>query len=452
MQLAHPLSVHLIAIGGAVMHNMALDLQAQGHTVSGSDDVLFDPAKARLQAAGILPDALGWDVNRITPDLNAVIVGMHAKPGNPELECALALGLPVYSFPEWVYLQSQQATRVVVAGSHGKTTTTAMLMQVLAHAGQPFDYLVGSQLPGYARMVRLTGTAPLVVIEGDEYLTSPLDSRPKFLHYRPQVLIITGIAWDHANVFPTYADYEIQFAKLLDSLEDGAHVIYFAEDAALVRLVDGHRNRLHLTGYGTPNHRVAHGQTTLLPPDGAEVPLHIFGRHNLQNLEAARLALQALHMGSTTFYAGIATFTGTAKRLERIQTASGLILYRDFAHAPSKVAASVQAVVAQHPGQTVVAVLELHTFSSLSPTFVPLYRHTMAPAPLRAIVYDPETAARKAETPLDEAQIRAAFGDEDLVVLTSQEALRQYLAELATDVVVLLMSSGNLMGVDVAAL
>jgi len=434
------------------MHNLALDLQANGHAVSGSDDVIFEPAKSRLAQKNLLPAEEGWQISRISTDVEAVILGMHAKADNPELIKAKELGIPIYSFPEWVAKAASHKNRVVIAGSHGKTTTTAMLMHALAHAGLPFDYLVGSQVAGYSRMVSITENVPIMVIEGDEYLTSPLDPRPKFLHYQPHLLAITGIAWDHANVFPTFDNYVRQFNQLLESLPENTFVAYCAIDEWVVRTVEPFRNHLHLQGYGTPAYSIRNKQLVVLHADGSETSLKVFGKHNLQNMEAARTLANELGVDDNGFYAAMATFEGTAKRLETVQTKSGRTIYRDFAHAPSKVLASVAAVAEKHAGDPIAALFELHTFSSLKPDFIQLYKHSLNAIPIRAVLYDPEAAARKSDQPLSATTIQHAFQEDALSVLTTAEDARQWLAELPTDTVVLIMSSGNLMGLDINSL
>jgi UDP-N-acetylmuramate: L-alanyl-gamma-D-glutamyl-meso-diaminopimelate ligase len=363
--------IHLIAIGGAVMHNLALDLQAAGYQVSGSDDRIDEPARGRLATAGLLPEPMGWDASRITPDLDTVVLGMHAKADNPELQRALELGIRVCSFPELVGEMTAHQQRLVVAGSHGKTTVTSMVMHALRFHGINFDYLVGSAMPGYERMVQLGTKAAAVVLEGDEYLSSALDPRPKMSHYNPHATVITGIAWDHINVFPTRESYENVFADYIRSLESGAVLIYFEEDPILARLVQENGRGLELKPYKAAPYVVEDGYTFLKTSLG-KIPLQVFGRHNMHNIAAARQLTAVAGLEKVDFYQAIASFPGSSRRLERMHTGSGGIVVRDFAHSPSKVHASVGAVNEQF-GSDFTAVLELHSFSSLNPDYIPEY-------------------------------------------------------------------------------
>jgi UDP-N-acetylmuramate: L-alanyl-gamma-D-glutamyl-meso-diaminopimelate ligase len=445
-------NVHLIAIGGAVMHNLALDLKALGHQVSGSDDQIFEPSKSRLADAGLLPTAWGWFPDKIHAGLDVVILGMHARADNLELLKAQALGLRIMSFPEFVYDQSKEKKRLVVAGSHGKTTITAMIMHVLKFHKMDFDYLVGSQLEGFNRMVRITKDAPVIVLEGDEYLASPLDPRPKFLHYHAHAAVISGIAWDHINVFPTYASYVAQFEALMDTLEDGAVLGYFDGDADLVEIAEKRSDRLKLKPYHAVDHVIEEGYTFLKTSLGL-IPIQVFGKHNIANIAAARILTEEAGVSKVDFYTAIASFKGTARRLESWPSKVNYRVYRDFAHAPSKVAATVEAVRTQHADEKLVACLELHTFSSLTKSFLPNYAGSMDSPDIAIIYYNPDTIAQKKLPALAEAEVKAAFQNDKLEVFTDSQKLLERLSHLAGDpACFLLMSSGNYDNLDLKKL
>lgn len=469
------MKIHLIAIGGAVMHNLALALKQNENIVTGSDDEIYEPAHSRLKKAGLLPDTEGWSADRITPDLDIVILGMHARKDNPELLKAQELGLNIQSFPEFIYNHAKDKKRVVVAGSHGKTTTTSMIMHVLRHAGRDFDYLVGALLEGFKTMVRLSD-APIMVIEGDEYLSSALDPVPKFLHYKPQVAIITGVAWDHMNVFPTYENYVEQFEKFINTLErgvrttnteaDGQHVetdetnvetatsgveqavlFYYEKDKDLEKIaqVEG----LKSIGYDAFDAEIKRGKTFLNTEGGKQVPLEIFGEHNLANLKAAYLACKELGITDEEFFAAIPTFKGAAKRLQTLAQGRTSVAYQDFAHAPSKVKATIHAVKGQYPKRHLVACLELHTFSSLSKAFLPQYRSTMNLADEAIVFFNEHTLEMKKLPPLKMGEIKACFGHPNLRVFTTQERLKEHLQDQEfKNQNVLFMSSGTFMGLD----
>ena len=433
--------IHLIAIGGAVMHNLALDLQVAGYLVTGSDDRIDEPARGRLDVAGLMPDRLGWDSARITEDLNLVVLGMHALSDNPELLKALDLGLTIYSFPELVGELTAQQQRLVVAGSHGKTTITSMVMHVLRFHRRPFDYLVGSVMPGYERMVQLGTSAPMVVLEGDEYLSSPLDPRPKMMHYQPHGTVITGIAWDHINVFPTKASYQKVFADYIACLQPGSTLIYFEEDPALVQLVHEYGGHLDCKPYKAAPYVVEDGYTFLKTSLG-KIPLQVFGKHNMHNIAAARQLTAMVGIEKVDFYQAIASFPGASRRLERMTTGSGKPVIRDFAHSPSKVEASIQAVYEQF-GADFTAVLELHSFSSLNPNFIPEYNSTMN-APTNAAVYvSGEEALRKQGRSLDADFLVKAFGRKDLKVFEDLQALQDWVRIQSAYRPMLMMSSGS---------
>jgi UDP-N-acetylmuramate: L-alanyl-gamma-D-glutamyl-meso-diaminopimelate ligase len=434
---------HVIAIGGAVMHNMALELQAHGHRITGSDDEIFDPAKSRLQAAELLPSEYGWFPEKVHEKLDGIILGMHARSDNPELIKAQQLGLPIYSFPEFVYRHSEFKKRIVIGGSHGKTTSTAMLMHVLKACGLDFDYLVGSQLPGFERMVKLSD-APIIVIEGDEYLTSALHPVPKFHVYKPHLAMLTGVAWDHVNVFPTFENYVSQFDIFLKTLQPGAHWFWFDGDLDLEKLALNSEflNKSYREPAFTSN---AEGCTVHI--EGKDYQLNIFGRHNLQNAAGVALLAAELGIDSHRFWTSMQSFAGTAKRLEKVYESEQVVVYRDFAHAPSKVKATVQAVSEQYPNDNLIAVFELHTYSSLQPDFLPGYNNTLSPANHAFVLYDPHVFELKRMPVPEPGHISSQIGN--CAEFNDPEALKQAVAgawDTSKKNILLLMSSGNLGG------
>ena len=438
---------HFIAIGGSVMHNLALALHQQGHTITGSDDEIYDPARTFLQQAGLLPAREGWDPERIHQELDAVIVGMHAKADNPELLKAQALGLPVYSFPAFIYAHSQSQQRIVIAGSHGKTTITSMIMHVLRHYEQDFNYLVGARLEGFDTMVRLSPTAPVIVLEGDEYLTSPLDRRPKFLHYQPHIVVLSGIAWDHINAFPTYEGYKEQFALLLRTIAKNGALIYAAEDTEVQALVRQEDPAYHCIPYRAP-HYSSDADGTTVQLEQRTYQLSVFGRHNLSNAAAAQQVCAQLGITAEAFWRAMEHFKGAAKRLEPIAEGKDRALFRDFAHAPSKVKASVSAMLERYPDRPLTAVLELHTFSSLNPDFLPQYAHTLAGVEEGIIYLNPQAMAKKGR-PISAQEIHDAFQRTDLLVTQDIAEVVQALQQQEWPHRNLIcMSSGNLGGLS----
>lgn len=428
--------IHFIAIGGAAMHNLALAVASKaGYKVTGSDDEIFDPALTHLREAGLLPDEMGWHPERITRDIDAIILGMHAREDNPELVRARELGLKIYSFPEYLYEQTKDKIRIVVGGSHGKTTTTSMILYVLQRLGIEADYMVGAQIEGFERMVRLSDTAKYAVFEGDEYLTSPLDLRSKFLWYHPHVAILTGIAWDHINVFPTFPQYVDTFRKFVDSFEPNGSFIYYRGDENLQQIAEGARKDI-----------------TCIPYDAYEgnVPMQVFGRHNMQNLQAAMLACHCIGVAPDDFYREISTFTGASNRLEKICETENSVAYKDFAHSPSKLKATINAVRERYPEKKLIACMELHTFSSLMADFLPQYKGCMAEADIAYVYFNPKVIEHKRLTPITKEEVRDAFGTKNVEVFTESEALQEQLKELNyTNTALLMMSSGTFDGIDV---
>lgn len=459
------MKIHFIAIGGSVMHQLAIALHRKGYMVTGSDDEIFEPARTNLEKEGLLPVAVGWYPEKIHPNLDAVILGMHARADNPELLRAGELSLPIYSFPEYIYQESLDKKRVVVGGSHGKTTTTAMIMNVLRSVGLDFDYLVGARLEGFAQSVNIT-RAPLIVCEGDEYPASTLEKRPKFHFLFPHIAVLTGIAWDHINVFPTFDIYLEQFRIFLNKIEPGGVLIYNQTDPVLARLVEEHqagtgggekgkgkgKAPLRVVGYGIPAHRIENG-ITVVTLEGQTGALKVFGDHNLLNLHAAFLVAKELGVGVADFLKGMASFSGAAKRLELLAGNRRVNIYRDFAHAPSKVKATIQAVKTQFPERQLIAILELHTYSSLNEQFLSEYSGSLDPADKAVVFYSKHALELKRLPPLPESTVKAGFGKPGLVVIQDKEELLAWLMlQSYKNVNLLLMSSGNYDGLDVTTL
>ncbi len=439
--------VHFIAIGGSAMHNLALALNSKGYQVTGSDDQIFEPSLSRLEKAGILPKEMGWFPEHITPELEAIILGMHARKDNPELLKAQELGLKIYSYPEYIYEQSKDKKRVVIGGSHGKTSITSMILHVLNHKKMPFDYLVGAQLDGFERMVQLSD-APLIILEGDEYLSSPIDLTPKFLWYQPHVALLSGIAWDHINVFPTFELYKNQFQLFAETIMTGGSLVYFSGDNYLNAITSGNLKEINKLPYHTPEHYIA-DEKTHLTAENQDIPLQIFGNHNLQNLEGARLVCQEIGISTADFYEAIQTFKGAAKRLELIGNKEKTTVYKDFAHSPSKLKATVGAVKNQYQNRKVVALMELHTFSSLNSEFLAQYSGSMQDADLAIVYYNPKTIAHKKLDPISIESVKEAFSQDDLTIYTDSIQLQADLLKMNwNNSVLLLMTSGNFDGVN----
>ena len=439
--------VHFIAVGGSVMHQLAIALRRKGYTVTGSDDEVFEPALSNLSNEGILPPALGWFPERVNNQLDAVILGMHARADNPEILRARELSLPIYSFPEYIFQESKKKTRIVIGGSHGKTTTTSMIMHVLRESGKAFDWLVGARLEGFAQSVQITD-APLIVCEGDEYPASVIEKRPKFHFLFPHIAIITGIAWDHINVFPTFDFYLEQFRIFIDCIDPGGLLIYNETDLVLKKLVDSHASQIKKIGYGIPAHRIENGKTKVVL-DGIEGDLSVFGDHNLLNMQAAWLACSACGIDAKTFLSAIAHFKGASKRLELLAENTHCHIYRDFAHAPSKVKATMHAVKQQFPERKLIAVLELHTYSSLNQDFLEEYRGSLDEADLSVVFYSTHALELKKMPELPKEKVYEGFGKPGLLVITEKEKLDQWLRQQSYENAnLLMMSSGNYDGLD----
>jgi len=442
------MNIHFIAIGGSAMHNLAIALKQKGHNVTGSDDVIHEPSKSRLAAKGLLPNAWGWFPENINAQIDAIILGMHAKPDNLELVKAQELGLKIYSYPEFLYEQSKDKIRVVIGGSHGKTTITAMILHVMRVHHLEVDYMVGAQLKGFDTMVHLTHENKFMVLEGDEYLSSPIDRRPKFHLYQPNIALLSGIAWDHINVFPTFENYVEQFRIFVEAIKPGGIIVYNNEDEVVKQVVEQSSKALKRDPYKTPNYTIKNGKTFIETEEGF-MPLEIFGKHNLQNLAGAKQICQHMGVNETDFYKAMASFMGADKRLEKIGVSKNTVIFKDFAHSPSKVKATTNAVKAQYSNKRVIACLELHTYSSLNANFLSQYQHALDAADVAVVFYAPDAVAIKQLESISAQQIKEAFNRKDLHVFTNPKIFSDYLfSQNLEQTVLLLMSSGNYGGLD----
>jgi len=449
------MNIHLIAVGGSVMHNLALALHNLNYKVTGSDDEIYDPARSRLAAKGLLPEKSGWDPARVHEGLDAVIVGMHAKEENPELQRAHELGLKIYSFPQFIYEHSKNKQRIVIAGSHGKTTITSMVMHVLRGLGKDFDYLVGAQLDGFETMVRLSDTAPFIILEGDEYLASPLDRRPKFLVYQPHMALISGIAWDHINVFPTEEEYVSQFEILVKAMPKAGMIVYNEEDKVLKKIIKQYARpeEHYLHSYRTPEFRIRNNKYEV-KLEGLRVPVEVIGRHNISNIAGAWRVCKLMAVEPEDFLRLISTFKGAAKRLEKIYEEGGNLIFKDFAHSPSKVLATVEAIRDLFGKRNIVACLELHTFSSLNKRFLKQYKRTLKAMKKKVIFINAQVLKQKNYPPISKKELVDAFDDENIEYATSVEDLKQLLSGMksSSNNVFLMMSSGNFGNSDLVEL
>lgn len=442
------MKIHFIAIGGSAMHNLALALTQKGYTVTGSDDAIFEPSLSRLKKQGIAPNSLGWFPDKITSDIDAVILGMHAHSDNPELQKAKELNLKIYSYPEFLYEQSKNKTRVVIAGSHGKTTITSMVLHVLKYHQVDVDYMVGAQLEGFDTMVKLTDTNEFMILEGDEYLSSPIDLRSKFLLYQPNIALLSGIAWDHINVFPTFESYKQPFLNFVNTISQGGALIYNEEDKEVVEVAEQSSNYLKKFPYHTPNYVIKDEKVYLQTSEG-ELQLSLFGRHNLLNLEGARLVCNQIGLQNEAFYEAILSFKGASRRLEKIYETNEYIVYKDFAHAPSKVMATVKAVKENFSNKRLVACLELHTYSSLNPEFLKQYKNTLDKADEALVFYSEDALKIKRMEPISKELIINSFEKNNLQVFTNPVILENYLKEIdKNNSIFLMMSSGNYGGIN----
>lgn len=442
------MNLHFIAIGGSAMHNLALALHNKGYKITGSDDTIFEPSKTRLQNKGLLPVEFGWFPDKITSNIDAIVLGMHAKGDNPELLKAKELGITIFSYPEFLYEQSKNKTRVVIGGSHGKTTITSMILHVMNYHNIAVDYMVGAQLEGFDTMVHLTSENEFIVLEGDEYLSSPIDLRPKFHLYKPNIALLSGIAWDHINVFPTFENYVEQFSIFTNSLTNGGIMVYNEEDPEVKKVVENSGSPIKKYSYKTPDYTIVNG-TTFIETSEGEMPLEFFGKHNLQNMAGAKWICQHMGVGEDEFYEAIASFKGASKRLEKIAESASTVVFKDFAHSPSKVEATTKAVKNQFSERKVVACLELHTYSSLNADFLKEYVGALDSADVAVVFYSPHALEIKKLEVITEKQIKDAFCREDLLIYTNPADFQEYLFnQNFENTALLLMSSGNYGGLD----
>ncbi len=443
-------TIHFIAIGGAAMHNLAIALHTKGFHVSGSDDEINEPSLSRLNALNLLPEKSGWFPEKITKDIDAVILGMHARGDNPELLKAQEMGIKIYSYPEYLYEFSKKKKRVVIGGSHGKTSITAMIMHVLKTCNMDFDYMVGSKLEGFDTMVKLTTEAPVIILEGDEYLASPIDRRPKFHLYHADISLISGIAWDHINVFPTFESYVEQFQIFADQVPSDGTLIYCDEDAEVKKVALQSKSSCKKIGYGIPEYKIQNGVTLIRTPDSKlTTSLQVFGEHNLMNLEGARNVCNLLGVSDEKFYPAISSFKGASRRLELLAKNETVSVFKDFAHSPSKLKATTEAVKQQFPDRKIIACMELHTFSSLSSGFLEQYKGSMDMADEAIVYFNPHTLEHKKLPMISAEQVQHAFGNSQVKVVTDSKKLADYLVAMDyRNTVLIMMSSGNFDGMN----
>ncbi|MCO5269092.1 MAG: Mur ligase family protein [Brumimicrobium sp.] len=441
------MKVHFIAIGGSAMHNLAIALSRKGINVTGSDDEIFEPSRGRLERQGILPQTIGWNTDLITSDLDAVILGMHAREDNPELIRAKELNIPIFSYPEYLYEQSKDKIRIVIGGSHGKTTITSMILHTLKNLDFPVDYMVGAQLEGYDCMVKLTNESKYIILEGDEYLSSPIDRRPKFHLYQPNIALLSGIAWDHINVFPTFENYVEQFDIFCQLISEGGTLVYNSEDENICKVAEKQKGRIELIPYSTPSYSSVE-EGTIFHYNKKDFPLKIFGQHNLQNLVGAMNIAKSIGIAEENFLEAMADFTGAGKRLEKVSETKERIVFKDFAHSPSKLKATTKAVKEQFSSRKLVACMELHTFSSLKKEFLPQYKNAMTEADKAIVYFNPKVVEHKKLTPITKEEVLQAFGNNIEVANETQEVLQFIERESTENMVLLMMSSGNFDGID----
>lgn len=445
------MKVHFIAIGGSAMHNLAIALSRKGVEVSGSDDEIFEPSRTRLEKQGILPETIGWFPEKIHADLSAIILGMHAREDNPELLKAKELGIPVFSYPEYLYEQSKDKKRIVIGGSHGKTTITSMLLHVVSKLQIEADYMVGAQLEGYDCMVKLTETAPFMILEGDEYLSSPIDRRPKFHLYKPDAALLSGIAWDHINVFPTFENYVEQFDLFCQQISPAGSLIYNREDEEVRKLGEKYASKIRTIPYQTPEYEVTESGT-VLHFEGEKYPLKIFGGHNLQNLMGAMHLGAEMGISNQDFLKSMESFTGAGKRLQKVVESKDFVFFKDFAHSPSKLKATTKAVKEQFAAREVVACMELHTFSSLKKEFLPQYKDAMREADVAIVYFSHDVVRHKKLEPITAEMVQEAFGGNVTVITETEKVLQFILGKSWKNSVLLMMSSGNFDGINYESL
>ncbi|MBM3453232.1 MAG: peptidoglycan synthetase [Bacteroidetes bacterium] len=441
------MKVHFIAIGGSAMHNLAIALNRKGYLVTGSDDEIFEPSRTRLSNERILPSDMGWNPEKINSNLDAIILGMHAREDNPELLRAKELNIPIFSYPEYLYEQSKNKMRIVIGGSHGKTTITSMILHACRELGKEVDYMVGAQLEGYDCMVKLSEDAKVIILEGDEYLSSPIDRRPKFHLYKPDVALLSGIAWDHINVFPTFENYVSQFDVFCELIEPNGKLIYNQQDEEIVKLAEKHKNKVEVVGYNTPIYEVKDFGTRL-QLNSQSYDLKLFGEHNLQNLMGAMHVCESIGISNRDFLSSMSNFTGAGKRLQKVVESHDFIMFKDFAHSPSKLKATTKAVKEQFSCRKLIACMELHTFSSLKKEFLPHYKNCMQMADEALVYFSPSVVAHKKLESISKEQVFEGFGGGITVAIKTQEVLNFIKQNVSENSVLLMMSSGNFDGID----
>jgi len=440
--------IHFISIGGSAMHNLAIALKEKGENITGSDDDIFEPSFSRLKKHGLLPERMGWRPEKISKNIDLIILGMHAKADNPELQKAQDLGLKIMSYPEFLYEHSKRKTRVVIAGSHGKTTITSMILHVLNYHDKPTDFMVGAQLEGFDNMVHLTEENDFILLEGDEYLSSPIDRQPKFLWYQPNIALISGIAWDHINVFPDFENYKHQFELFVDSMTNGSTLVYNEDDKLLKEIALNASKPTRKHAYSTPQHQIEGGETYLETNEGP-MPIEVFGKHNLQNIAGAKWICQHMGVDEDDFYEAIASFKGASKRLEKIIETDDCLVFKDYAHSPSKVEATTKATKEQYPDKKLIVCFELHTYSSLTASFLKEYENTLNDADEVVIFYSEKALEIKRMPKLTSQQIENSFNRKDLTVFTNAKNFQRFLKNKEFENhVLLLMSSGNYGGLN----
>ena len=444
--------VHFIAIGGSVMHNLAITLKQLSYEVSGSDDKIYDPSRSRLEKYNLLPENLGWFPELIDKEIDFIVLGMHAKKDNPELLKALDLDCKIYSYPELIFEFSKSKTRITIGGSHGKTTVSSMILHVLNFYNIKVDYLLGAQIEGFENMVHITNDNEFILIEGDEYLSSPIDNSPKFHKYNSNIAVITGIAWDHINVFPSFKNYISQFEKFIETITDGGVLVFNELDKLVLDLVNKSEKTIRKIGYGKPDFEIVDGVTYVKTSEG-DVPLKVFGDHNLSNLSAAKQICALMGVFDDEFFAAIASFKGASKRLETIYRDNNKIIIKDFAHSPSKLKATIDAVKNQFSNKNIIALYELHTYSSFNQKFIKEYFNSMSSADMKLIYYDDEVLKKRGEFKINEKIIKDSFGSDDLIVISKKSVLEESILKINLhNSVLLMMSSGNFSSVDMLSL
>jgi UDP-N-acetylmuramate: L-alanyl-gamma-D-glutamyl-meso-diaminopimelate ligase len=441
------MNVHFIAVGGSAMHNLAIALNRKGYKVTGSDDEIFEPSRTRLEKEGILPKEIGWNNELIHSNLDAVILGMHARADNPELIRSKELNIPVFSYPEYLYEQSKNKIRLVIGGSHGKTTITSMLLHAINKLGINVDYMVGAQLEGYDCMVKLSEDAKIMILEGDEYLSSPIDRRPKFHLYKPNIAIISGIAWDHINVFPTFENYVEQFDTFCQLIEPNGTFLYNQEDPEVRKLGEKYKSKINAIPYQTPEFQPT-DSGTLMHFEGKSYPLSIFGPHNLQNLMGALRLGEAIGINADDFLNAMSDFKGAGKRLQKVAEKGTFTMFKDFAHSPSKLKATTNAVKHQFQNRKVIACMELHTFSSLKKEFLPHYHGSMENADVALVYYNPEVVKHKKLEAISKELVLEGFGGNVIVTNRTEEVLEFIGKQDFSNSVLLMMSSGTFDGIN----